>query len=84
MDDYKAGFPKNVAPISSISSSVKYSQSCPLQAKYYFKTNKFLWKFMTTESTDSPAAPSKIQKTRISSKENWAPVAEGSNFCFTA
>lgn len=30
---------------------------------------------MTTESTDCPAAPSKIQKTQISSKENWAPVA---------
>lgn len=37
---------------------------------------------MATESTDSPAAPSKIQKTQISSKENWAPVAESNDFYF--
>lgn len=37
---------------------------------------------MTTESTDSPEAPNKIQKTQISFEDNWGPVAEGKDFYF--
>lgn len=37
---------------------------------------------MTTESTDSPAAPNENLKTQISSKEKWAPVAESGDFYF--